>query len=259
MLSRTVGSLDQIQDWLSATVKGVGIETQITLKTSDGWKLRGHLRIPDGLAPGAKVPAVAFSHGANHDQDTFYDFTKTLAKAGIATIIYDRRGRNMDPNEPRPPVQGGGLGDDSLDLKAAIDYLVAQPAVDPARIGVLGATAGNQPVFRAAATDDRIKTIVALTLEGLSDAVNQTVAKDIPIFFIASTEDLNTTRQPPEHPYLADNSRDAYKMTRNRWSQFLLYDDAGRGSEMVKRKPEIEGMMVRWFLDKLGAPSKMGM
>ncbi len=259
MFSRTVGSWVDVEKWFVANVKAVGIESEITLKTSDGWKLHGHLRVPDDLAAGVRVSAVAFSHGANHDQDTFMDFTKTLAKAGIASIIYDRRGRNSDPNEPRPQFAGGGLGDDSLDLKAAIDYLAAQKEVDAGRIGVVGATAGNQPVFKAAIDDMRIKTIVALTLENISGTVTQAVTtRDIPIFYIASTEDLNTTREPPEHPYLADNSRDAYRISKNRWSQFLLYDDAGRGSEMVKEKPEIEGMMVRWFLDKLGAAAKAG-
>jgi poly(3-hydroxybutyrate) depolymerase len=237
----------------------VGIESELTLKTDDGWQLHGRLRIPDGLAAGKKVAAIAFSHGANHDMDTFQDFTKTLAKAGIASIIYDRRGRNPDPKLARPPAPaGGGLGDDSLDLKAAIDYLVAQKEIDAERIGVVGATAGNQPVFKLTVTD--IKTVLALTLENMSDIVRKAVStRDIPFFFIASTEDLNTGRQPPDHPFLADNSKDAYALTKNRWSQFLLYDDAGRGSEMVKVKPEIEGMMVRWFLDKLAPASAASM
>jgi len=32
----------------------------------------------------------------------------------------------------------------------------------------------------------------------------------------------------------------------------VLYDDAGRGSDMLKVKPELSGMIVRWLNEKLG-------
>ena len=256
MFSRTEGSLNWIQDWLNDNVKRVGVETEITLKTDDGWKLHGRLRVPDGFPNGTRFPAVAFSHGANHDQDTFHNLTEAMAKAGIATVTYDRRGRNMDLNEARPALPGGGIGDEALDVKAAVDFLVAQKSIDSSRIGLVGATAGNQPVFKEALVDMRIRTIVSFTLESIPDYVKKMMStRDIPVFFIASTEDLNTGRKPPEYPYLADNSKEAYGLSKNRFSQFLLYDDAGRGSEMMKTKPELEGMVIRWFTDKLAAGS----
>ena len=69
---------------------------------------------------------------------------------------------------------------------------------------------------------------------------------DVPVFFIASTEDLNTDRGS-----LADITRDSYLLSKNKHSQLLLYDDAGRGSEMMKTKPELRSMIVRWFTEEL--------
>ena len=40
-------------------------------------------------------------------------------------------------------------------------------------------------------------------------------------------------------------------MSKNKFTELLLYDDAGRGSEMLKRKDELEPMIVRWFAEKL--------
>ena len=71
---------------------------------------------------------------------------------------------------------------------------------------------------------------------------------DIPIFFIASTEDRNT-----ELGNLADFTAEAYRLSKNKLTEFILYDDAGRGSEMLEKKDELEGMIVRWFQEKLAA------
>ncbi len=250
VFSRTEGLADNMMQWLADNVKAVGIETPISLNTEDGWTLHGRLRMPDGLADGQKFPAVAFSHGANHDMDTYEPLIKALVKKGIATVTYDRRGRNMDLNQTMPPA---GTANDQNDMKAAINFLASQKSVDSNRIGIVGATAGNQPVFKAALGDARIKTIVCLTLENFTDPVKQFVTTmDIPVFFIASTEDLNTSRKPPDYPYLADNSKAAQAISKNKNTQLLIYDDAGRGSEMLKTKPELEGMIVRWFSEKLG-------
>ena len=69
---------------------------------------------------------------------------------------------------------------------------------------------------------------------------------DVRVFFVASREDVNV-----ERGNLSEITRDAYLLSKNKYSQFLLYDDAGRGSEMLKTKEDLEGMIVRWFVDKL--------
>ncbi|MEE9229617.1 MAG: hypothetical protein V3U86_02830, partial [Acidobacteriota bacterium] len=66
------------------------------------------------------------------------------------------------------------------------------------------------------------------------------------IFFIASSKDINYNVGN-----LSEFTREAYRLSTNKYSEFILYDDAGRGSEMLKKKPELSGMIVRWLGDKL--------
>ncbi len=251
MFSRMKGLSEQVTQWLAENVTGTGTETEISFNSEDGWSLHGRLRMPETASESSKVPGVVLVHGANHDQDTYYDLSKSLAKKGIAALTYDWRGKNRDVSEKRGHYGVNMQREDSqnsyLDTKAAINFLAAQKGVDANRIGLIGATAGSQDTFKAPLGDTRVKTIVILTEENVSDAVKKYLATmDVPVFFVASTEDVNYDRGN-----LSDLTKQAYLLSKNKYSQFLLYDDAGRGSEMMKTKPELEGMIVRWFADKL--------
>ena len=50
---------------------------------------------------------------------------------------------------------------------------------------------------------------------------------------------------------MADSSRVAYQASMSKRSQFLLYDDAGRGNGMPFAKPELKGMIRRWLEETL--------
>ena len=118
---------------------------------------------------------------------------------------------------------------------------------------MISATAGNGYALDAAGGDSRIRTMVLLTVasdpEGPGKQFLTTSGK--PVFAVASTEDVNYNRGS-----LADVTRRAYLLSNSHESEFMLYDDAGRGSEMFKSKPELPRMVLRWFVDKLDAASK---
>jgi dienelactone hydrolase len=251
MFSRTKGLSEDVAEWLGSNVKGLGLHTAVTFKTPDGWELHGKLRIPDGLAAGAKVPGVVFIHGNNHDHDTWFDLSRAVAKQGMATLIFDWRGKNRDIKEGKghhgvdmPP---GTREKIHMDIQSAIAFLASQPAVDGNRIGLVAATAPTTETLKAASLEPRVKTIVMLSQYQLNDTARKFLTtSDVPIFFVASTEDLNY-----EVGSLAEFTKEAYKLSKSKGTDLLLYDDAGRGSEMLKRKPELERMIVRWFQDKL--------
>ena len=252
IFSRTEGLAKQVSRWMAENVQGLGAETEISFQTEDGWALHGKLRVPGNAAPGARVPGVVLVHGAQHDQETYYDLSRALAKKGIATLSYDWRGKNRDLTETRGHygvnLPAAERDKTHLDVKAAINYLAAQSSVNPNQIGVVGATLGTHFALVGAAGDARVKTMVMLSQYALEDGTRRFLATtDIPIFFIASTEDRNT-----ELGGLADFTAEAYRLSKNKYTEFLLYDDAGRGSEMLERKEELEGMILRWFTEKLG-------
>jgi dienelactone hydrolase len=253
MFSHTRGLEEKVVAWLDQNLKGLGSEREVSFRAEDGWTLRGHLRIP-GKADGAKVPGIVMVHGAKHDQQTYHELAPELAKQGIATLRFDWRGKGTSIAEGKSLYGINMPNEESanayLDVKAAIELLASQPEVDANRIGLIAATAGTGYSLRAAYGDKRIQTVVLLT----ANAAPTGQAKDFlaqggkPIFAIASREDINYDRGS-----LAEETRQAYSFSNNKESELLLYDDAGRGSEMLKAKPELQRMVLRWFAEKLGA------
>jgi len=101
--------------------------------------------------------------------------------------------------------------------------------------------------LQASRRDPRVKTLVLLTaLEPKEEAKQFLTTSNVPIFAIASSEDNNYQRGR-----LAESIRQVYLLSRSKQSEFLLYDDAGRGSEMLKVKPELQPMILRWLGDNL--------
>lgn len=251
MFSHTAGLADKVEDWLAENVKALGTEEAINFTSSDGWNLHGRIFLPAEASETAKVPGVVFVHGAMHDQETYYDLARAVVKKGMAALTFDWRGKNRDLDEGK-----GHYGVDLapgeekkiyLDIKAAIQFLASQNAVDNSRIGIVAATMPTNQSMQASIGDSRIKTIVILTQYILSPEAKQFLTtSDVPVFFIASSSDLNF-----QVGSLAESTREAYRLSRSKWSEFLLYDDAGRGSEMLKKKKELQPMIVRWLTEKL--------
>ena len=251
IFSRTAGLADKVSAWIVENVKGLGPQTEISFRTEDGWSLHGLLRRPGNADPGVRVPSVVLVHGAQHDQETYYKLSRALAKRGFATLSFDWRGKNRDLSETRghygvnfPPEERAKV---YLDVKAAINFLASQDGVDSNRIGLVAATLGTSMALKGSAGDDRIKTMVMLSQYAIDDADRRFLTTtDIPIFFIASLEDRNT-----ELGGLGDFTVEAHRISKNKMTELVLFDDAGRGSEMLEFKDELEGMIVRWFQDKL--------
>jgi hypothetical protein len=88
--------------------------------------------------------------------------------------------------------------------------------------------------------------VLLTALEPGPEVVRLLNSSDTPILSVASTEDNNYQRGS-----LAESTRQIYKLSKSKGSEFLLYDDAGRGSEMLKVKPELEPMILRWLSEKL--------
>ena len=251
MFSHTAGLADKVEQWLADNVKSLGTEAAVNFTSSDGWNLHGRVFLPDGASESSKVPGVVFVHGAMHDQETYYDLARLAVRKGMAVLTFDWRGKNRTLNEGK-----GNYGVDLaqgeelkiyLDIKAAIQFLASQKPIDTTRMGIVAATMPTNQAMQASIGDSRIKTIVILTQYILSPEAKQFLTtSDVPIFFIASSEDLNF-----EVGSLADSTREAYRLSQSKLSEFLLYDDAGRGSEMLKEKDELQPMIIRWLSEKL--------
>jgi dienelactone hydrolase len=240
---------EQVADWLAANLLALGTDTPVSFQSEDGWTLRGNLSLPPG---NDKVPGVVFVHGINHDQQTWYHLAREVTRSGKAALLFDWRGVRKSIKDDgtweygvdMPAEEGAKI---YLDVKAAVEYLASQARVDANRIALVSATATNNHAVRAAIGDARIKTLVGLSFYAPDADVKRYLASsDMPLFLI-----VNTTDQNADGGDLADGTREVYRLSKSKLTELLLYDDAGRGSDMLKVKPELSRMIVRWLNEKL--------
>jgi len=138
------------------------------LETLPGYFLGGNLYRPS--APG-RHPAVLVPHGhwtygrlENQPLCSTQALSATLARLGFVVFMYDMVGYN---DTAQTPHRFGGdaerlwafgpLGLQLWNSVRAVDFLTSLPDVNPAQIGMAGASGGATQTFMLMATDDRIK------------------------------------------------------------------------------------------------------
>lgn len=124
--------------------------------TSDGLTLQGFLHVTESTG---KRPGIVLCHGfggscrgAGHPE-----LATALERAGYVVLRFDFRGCGQSEGK-----RGDVIVDEEIaDLRHALDFLAAQPGVDTACIGVIGASLGGSVAIEVAAIDPRVKVCVA--------------------------------------------------------------------------------------------------
>jgi len=103
-------------------------------------------------------PAVVVAHGWSSNASHMLPVARRLHAAGFGVLLYDARGHGMS----------GGDGPITIrkfaeDLLAAVDYLQSLPAVDPARLGVVGHSIGGGGAILAASIEPRIRAVASIS------------------------------------------------------------------------------------------------
>jgi fermentation-respiration switch protein FrsA (DUF1100 family) len=129
----------------------------------DGTQLSGWWYPPRAGTP---APALALAHGFSAVKEMALDcFAAVFHAAGFGVLVYDQRNLGTSAGEPRQEIDPWGQ---TRDYRAAIDWLVAQPDVDPDRIGIWGSSFSGGEVIIVGACDDRVRAVVAnVPLAGL--------------------------------------------------------------------------------------------
>jgi 2,6-dihydroxypseudooxynicotine hydrolase len=116
--------------------------------------VKGWLRVPRGNRP---APVVALFHGTNGVKEDLHGWTEALLERGLATLAFDGPGlgetfhRLSMVAEPRPV------------WSAIFGAIQAEPALDPARVGLLGTSLGAFLAVRMAAHDPRVRAVAAVS------------------------------------------------------------------------------------------------
>lgn len=163
--TNTMDTLNLTQEWDKTFPKSEKTtHHKVTFKNRYGITLAADLYAP--LHAEGKLAAIAVSgpFGAVKEQASGL-YAQTLAERGFLTIAFDPSYTGESGGQPRctasPDIN-------TEDFCAAVDFLTAQPNVDPERIGIIGICGFGGMGLNAAAIDTRIKATVASTMYDMS-------------------------------------------------------------------------------------------
>ncbi|RXZ80506.1 alpha/beta fold hydrolase [Paenibacillaceae bacterium] len=163
-----VGTISQKPRWLPNEAVPEMPYEEIAFASQQS-KLHGWLAIPQGAN---QCAAVVVAHGWGSNRSRVLRYVGPLFAQGYAVLLYDARSHG--DSEAIHAPSGLMFRDD---VRAAVDYLRGQPAVDPERIAVLGHSLGGYGALlaldkglpvRAIVTDSsplRIDTMVKAELK----------------------------------------------------------------------------------------------
>jgi dienelactone hydrolase len=135
----------------SATPAGYGLPySEVEFHTGDGVRLSGW------YVPSRNGAAVAVLHGSGSTRTEVLPQAVAVASRGYGVLLYDDRGQGRSDGTA---MDFGWWGDS--DLAAAVTWMRQQPDADPARIGAVGISMGGEQAINLAATDPRIRAVVA--------------------------------------------------------------------------------------------------
>ncbi len=126
---------------------------------SAGLRLHGVLGVPDNVPASERRAAFLVLHGfgSNSDSSNVLQPTQVLSDFGYITLRFDMRGCGKSEGEFGRVI----CLEQVEDLGNALDFLSRHPAVDPARIGVIGSSFGGAVAVYAGGTNPRVAAVVS--------------------------------------------------------------------------------------------------
>jgi pimeloyl-ACP methyl ester carboxylesterase len=126
---------------------------------SAGLKLSGVVHVPSGLRPGERRAAFLVLHGfgSNKTSSNTMQPTKVLSELGYVVLRFDMRGCGESEGEFGHVI----CLEQVADTRSALTFLATHPAVDPARIGVIGSSFGGAVAVYTGGVDERVAAVVS--------------------------------------------------------------------------------------------------
>jgi pimeloyl-ACP methyl ester carboxylesterase len=116
----------------------------------EGIHLPGYLRKPAGVE---RPPIVILAPGGDSTKEELYDFSETILKRGLATLVFD------GPGHGAVSFQMKMRPDFEVPARAIVDFVMDREDLDTNRLAFGGVSYGGMFACRAAAFDDRIRAI----------------------------------------------------------------------------------------------------
>ena len=122
----------------------------VTVRTLDDFLLEGW------LVPTRNGAMIIMQHGYKYHRGGFIDEIVMLARAGYGVLVTTVRAHENNPGEQ---ITFGVK--EMMDIHAWVQFALALPNVDSARLGMIGDSMGGSMVIQYAASNETIRAVVA--------------------------------------------------------------------------------------------------
>ena len=218
----------------SATAGTSFVDERVTIP-SDAWRLIGNVVRP---AAAGRVPAVLMLNKANGDRRVYTELARELARRGIASLRMDLRGEGESTTLGSfvPGLPNGALEHEERDVTAAMRWLRAHASVDPARIGVVGASYSGEAMAVAARAGAQARAYVALSPGSLSlETIDAIDPSGVPWWILRSRNERFVRD-------VVDSTR-----ARSRTARVTEVAGAAHATDMLVWRPELAGEIAEWL------------
>ena len=222
----------------------------VTITASDGVALKGTY-----FAAAKPGPAVLLLHMCNTDRHSWDPLATQLADAGISALTVDYRGFG-ESGGPRFDTLGAVAAQQMVngawpgDVDKAYEFLLAQPGVDKARIGVGGGSCGVTQALLAAKRHPEVRSLVLLAGPANRDGRRFLMENNwLPVFAAAADDDQFDRDAPQQMRWLT-------QLSGNPRNKFMGFADGKHGTEIFRPHPELLQAITAWYEDTLVAQSR---
>lgn len=219
---------------LAASPLRAATTEDVSLRTADGVAIAGTLYLPSRPGPG-----IILLHALSRTREDWRPLATRLADAGFVALAIDLRGHGA--SGPLPDGQTlDNLTPMVADVKAAREFLAGRRDVIQGKVGIAGASIGANLAAIYAAGDPSVRSIAMLSpgidYRGLRPEAALRKYGDRPALLLASQEDS----------YAANSTRQFAKAGAGE-REVRILADAGHGTAMIARQPDLAASLVDWF------------
>lgn len=210
-----------------------GAVQPVDIVTADGVTLAGTFYAP--AKPNS--PALIMLHMLDRQRGDWDTLARTVQAAGYGVLTIDLRGHGASGGD-REWLK---MVDDTADAYA---WLANRPEIDPARIGVVGASVGANLALNFAAREPAVKTVILLSaglnFRGLAAEPAMKAYGARPVMLAASAQDRAAAAVMDRLQKLAQGRQSV-----------LLLQNQGHGTNMLGRENGLEEAILKWLQETL--------
>lgn len=228
----------------AAAAETIDFET-VTFPAADGVRLAADY-YPPNVAKDQRAPIVILLHMYRSDRKSWEPLIAPLHEAGFAILAIDLRGHGESATTAsreavlkRDPELFKKMQED---VRGAYNWLTEQPALDRARLALVGASVGASVALQYAAKDRSVDAVVGLSpglnYMGLDSAgdIAQVTGREI---LLLATEDER------DAPYTLQKRGAGVKVQ-------IFKEAQAHGTKMFGTVPQIEIQIVRFLRNAVG-------